>query len=277
MATTRQSSTKTAAKPSVPRNRRNPEKTRKAILEVAGKMMAMDGPEGLSVSQIAQEAGVNRGTAYHHFQTREQLVEATMEYVSQRLHDEVFAKQDLDNPQRPRDVIEKLSVFAMENPEFGPAWMHQMMRDRSATEKDPFWQGMISSVTEFANSDYAQPGVDAEVHALTVLTSIFMWPLWSNAREKSSRQRKALAKRYTQEALRLAANGLVRPGAFPVIDELRAQAQASEQKVKVKSASKVQPPAKAKVTAKAKSSAKTGSKAKAAPKTATKARAKKTT
>ena len=47
--------------------RRDPERTREAILEVAAKLLARDGPEGLSVSQVAKVAGVNRGTAYHHF------------------------------------------------------------------------------------------------------------------------------------------------------------------------------------------------------------------
>ncbi len=230
------------------RTRRNPEKTRKAILDIAGKMMAIDGPEGLSVSQIAQQAGVNRGTAYHHFQTREQLIAATMEHVGQRLHDEVFAQVDLENRLRPRDIIEKLALFAVENPEFGPAWLHQMVRDRAAIEKDPFWQGMVSSLKEFTKTEYAQPGIDVEVHALTVLTSLFTWPLWADARQKSARQRKQLAKRYTDEALRSAANGVMRPGAMQLINETRDPTGAGQKKAKAKVATS----AKQKVVAKAK-------------------------
>ena len=196
------------------RTRRNPEKTRKAILDVAGKMMALDGPEGLSVSQIAQRAGVNRGTAYHHFQTREQLIAATMLHVSQRLHDEVFAHKDPEDRLAPRSLIEKLATFAIENPEFGPAWLHQMIRDRNAIENDPFWQGMVNSLNEFTQSGDAQPDVDVEVHALTVLASLFTWPLWVDARQKTPRQRKQLAQRYTQEALRLARSGVARSDVF---------------------------------------------------------------
>jgi AcrR family transcriptional regulator len=184
------------------------------ILKVAGKLMAWDTPDSLSVSQIAQQAGVNRGTAYHHFQTREQLVDATMEYVSRRLYEEVFANQGL-TPERPRDVIARMALFSMEHPEFGPAWMRHMMRDRGNLQNDPFWRGLVESVKQFADSDLAQPGVDAEVHAMTLLTSIFIWPLWVNAREKSPRQRKELAQRYTREALRLAAHGVIRPDAIP--------------------------------------------------------------
>src|SRR3546814_6470807 len=63
-----------------------------AILEAAGTLLAKDGPEGLSVSQVAQLAKVNRGTAYQHFQTREQLVEATTGWVSEQLCQAVFGK-----------------------------------------------------------------------------------------------------------------------------------------------------------------------------------------
>lgn len=236
MPKTKQKKIKSPATGASSRTRRNPEKTRKAILDIAGKMMALDGPEGLSVSQIAQKAGVNRGTAYHHFQTREQLIAATMEHVSQRLHDEVFAQVDYENRLRPRDIIEKLALFAVENPEFGPAWLHQMIRDRAAIEKDPFWQGMVSSLKEFTQTEYAHPDIDVEVHALTVLTSLFTWPLWADARQKSTRQRKQLAKRYTDEALRLAANGVVRPGAMQMLDEIRTPKPAAQKKAAPKKA-----------------------------------------
>ena len=59
------------------RRTRNPQRTREAILEAAREVLAQDGKEGLSVAQVAQRAGINRGTAYQHFQTREQLIEAT--------------------------------------------------------------------------------------------------------------------------------------------------------------------------------------------------------
>ena len=262
MSKAKQSNLKKAREANASRTRRNPEKTRKAILEVAGKMMALDGPEGLSVSQIAQQAGVNRGTAYHHFQTREQLIAATMEHVSQRLHDEVFAQIDSENRLRPRDIIEKLALFAVENPEFGPAWLHQMIRDRAAIDNDPFWRGMVSSLREFTLTDYAQPGIDVEVHALTVLTSLFTWPLWADARNKSSRQRKQLAQRYTTEALRLAGNGVARPGAFEDIDKMRAPTAGVQKKAKAPKKA----PARTKATAtgvlKSKAKAKTKTRAK---------------
>ena len=64
------------------RRRRNPEATREIILEAARKLLASDGPEGLSVVSVTQAAGVNRGTIYVHFESREKLIAETIESVS---------------------------------------------------------------------------------------------------------------------------------------------------------------------------------------------------
>src|SRR5271167_4920772 len=72
------------------RRPRDPEATREAILEAARDRLAVVGPEGLSLSEVAHLAGVNRGTAYQHFETREKLVKATANWVSDKLFRAVF-------------------------------------------------------------------------------------------------------------------------------------------------------------------------------------------
>src|ERR1700756_2997007 len=72
------------------RRPRDPEATREAILEAARTRLAIDGPEGLSLSEVAHLAGVNRGTAYQHFETREKLIKATADWVSDALFRAVF-------------------------------------------------------------------------------------------------------------------------------------------------------------------------------------------
>src|SRR5438445_11724417 len=56
--------------------RRDPKATYQAILDAAEALMAERGPEGLTVSEVAHRASVNRTTAYQHFRTREQVIEA---------------------------------------------------------------------------------------------------------------------------------------------------------------------------------------------------------
>src|SRR6266404_4882297 len=91
------------------RKKRDPGGTREAILQAARKILALGGKEGLSVARVAQRAGVNRGTAYQHFQTRAQLIEATAAWVSEKLYREVFG-----DPAIARDQpIEAISSEAL--------------------------------------------------------------------------------------------------------------------------------------------------------------------
>lgn len=196
-----------------PKRRRDPERTREAILRVAGQLLAKDGPEGLSVSQVAQLAGVNRGTAYHHFQTREQLVNATTEWVSDRLRSEVFggAQESDDGSGRsdPQTVIEKLARFAMEYPEFGRVWLFEVLSSSQPAD-DPFWNRYKTSVDNFVNSEFAQPDIDAEVHAVLMLVAVFLWPVWARAHAKSESERTKMAKRFSEEIMRMNLNGIIR-------------------------------------------------------------------
>src|SRR5262245_7517973 len=61
-----------------PSRRRHPPSTREAILAAARAMLAENGPAGGTVSTVARRAGVNRGTAYQHFASREKLIAAVL-------------------------------------------------------------------------------------------------------------------------------------------------------------------------------------------------------
>lgn len=195
------------------RSKRDPDSTRARILEVAGKLLARDGQEGLSVSQVAQLAEVNRGTAYHHFPTRNALIDATKAYVSEKMRQEVFGDADAEHvgtaSKGPRQVIENLINFAMESPEFGRVWLYEILSSEHAQD-DPFWSTYKAHIDAFVDSDYAQPGIDAEVHAVSLLVGVFLWPVWANSHSDTKAGRKKLAQRYTDEMLRMSLNGTLR-------------------------------------------------------------------
>src|SRR5580658_88085 len=127
-----------------PRRKRDPQSTREAILEAARQQLSQDGKEGVSVAEVAQRAGVNRGTAYQHFQTREQLIEATAAWVSDELYRAVFgpptvAGQPSIESVNPKTIIQHLARFAMENPELGRVWLFELLSSQRPAS-DPFWQ-----------------------------------------------------------------------------------------------------------------------------------------
>src|SRR5215472_11177535 len=131
-----------------PRRKRDPEGTREAILEAAGMVLAQDGKEGLSVAQVAQRAGVNRGTAYQHFQTREQLIEATATWVSSELYRAVFGDPVVEHDQEMENVVEAvnhhLATFAMENPALGRVWLFEVLSSKRPAN-DRFWRQYAST------------------------------------------------------------------------------------------------------------------------------------
>jgi AcrR family transcriptional regulator len=204
------------------RRKRDPGGTREAILEAARKVLAHGGKEGLSVAQVAQRAGVNRGTAYQHFQTRAQLIEATAAWVSDKLYRAVFgdpavaAQQPVQNVS-PKVVTEQLANFAMENPELGRVWLFELLSSRRPAS-DPFWQQYRSNFEAFARTELAQPNIDTEVACVLTLAGAFLWPVWARAHARSAKERQELARRYSNEVLRLSLHGTLRPEEFRDLD-----------------------------------------------------------
>lgn len=203
------------------RTPRNPEATRVLILEAACVLLAKDGPEALSLSAVAQRAGVNRGTAYQHFATRENLVRATMDWVSDRLFRAVFGDPETIGERRVEEVdvaamTERLTLFAMENHEVCRVWLLQVLSSPDASE-DVFWREYCGSLARFAASDLAVPGVDAEALSVMNLAGAFLWPLWAGAHGEGAQDTTAQARRFARECLRLSLFGSMRQSAYPAL------------------------------------------------------------
>ena len=207
-----------------PRRKRDPQSTREAILEAARQQLSQDGKEGVSVAQVAQRAGVNRGTAYQHFQTREQLIEATAAWVSDKLYRSVFGDPAVAREQPVESVsvagiTEQLAEFAMENPEIGRIWLFEVLSSRRPTN-DPFWQQYVTNFERFAKTNLAQPGLDAEVISVLLLAGAFLWPVWARAHARSAKERQQMAKRFSREVLRLCLHGTLKPEKYADLEEL---------------------------------------------------------
>lgn len=210
---------------STKRRARDPEATREVILEAARTLLAKGGPEGVSLSEVAHLAGVNRGTAYQHFETREKLIQATAEWVSDKLFRAAFGDPATIGERRVEevdiaDITDRLSGFAMENSELCRVWLLQLLASPDPGE-DPFWREYCGSLERFAASAMAVPGIDAEVLAVINLSGVFLWPVWARAHAEDDQARGRLARRFADECLRLSLYGSVRAEAYPhVADRL---------------------------------------------------------
>lgn len=203
------------------RRPRDPDATREVILEAARTLLAKDGPEGVSLSAVAQLAGVNRGTAYQHFETREKLIQATADWVSATLFNAVFGDPTTIGERRVEqvdvaDLADRLANFAMENPELCQVWLLQLLASPDPAT-DPFWREYCGSLQRFAATDLAQPDVDTEVLAVLNLAGAFLWPAWARGHAQGDASRTRLARRFANESLRLSLHGSMRAECFPDI------------------------------------------------------------
>jgi AcrR family transcriptional regulator len=205
------------------RRSRDPVATRAAILEAARALLAKDGPEGISLSQVAALAGVNRGTAYQHFETREKLIEATTASVSDTMFRAVFGDPETMGERRVEQVdvgelTGRLVSFAMDNPELCRIWLLQLLSSPNPA-LDPFWREYEGSLARFAKTDLAEPGIDTEALSVLNLAGAFLWPVWARSHAQSDEERRALASRFAKETLRLSMYGSLQSEYFPQIAE----------------------------------------------------------
>lgn len=201
------------------RRPRDREATRAVILDAASRLLARDGPIGVSLSSVALLAGVNRGTAYQHFETREKLIEETIAHVSDKLYRAVLGDPDAPEERRVEQVdmhavTRNLARFAMDNPELCRVWFLQILAADDPSQ-DIFWREYAGSIGRFAATEFAQPNIDVEVFSILTLAGHFLWPVWARAHSADEAECNALADRFAREMLRLSLHGTVRLDRVP--------------------------------------------------------------
>ena len=207
------------------RRRRDPESTRIAILEAAKTVLAQDGAEALSVSRVANLAGVNRGTAYQHFQVKEDLVKATLEWVSVQLVESVFGDPDMTDQETGEQVgpdrahlpqvinamarfAVRLAEYAVENPEICRIWLYNVLSKKNPKE-DVFYKRFETAVKNLAESEVSEPGIDSEAQSVLMLTGYFLWPVWVRAHARTKKERLEMAHRFSREVMRNSMHGVL--------------------------------------------------------------------
>jgi AcrR family transcriptional regulator len=191
-------------------NRREPGATYLAILDAAEALMAERGPEGLSVSEVAHRAGVNRTTAYQHFRTREQVIAA----VTARLSSE--AKRILEAEMSLGERIDHVVKLHLERPEIARLWLFHMLSDIPLPQ-DESWERFLNGLRLLAASERTQPGIDAEMLGCVLVGATLVWSLLARRGPKGVAGASEETERFTRELKRLLAFGVLKPAEWPEI------------------------------------------------------------
>jgi AcrR family transcriptional regulator len=128
-------------------------KTRSAIMEAAVHLFSENGFERTSIQQLAQAAGIGKGTIYSYFQTKTEIFHAFCEDELDFIRSELLTKTDPESP-----LIEQLMVLYMgefslisRNKEFGRLMMQQMVfpvetEHVKTRDIDDRWLALIFSI-----------------------------------------------------------------------------------------------------------------------------------
>lgn len=92
----------------------------RSILDAAMKVIARKGVEGASMQEIAEAAGISKGTIYLYFQNQQELLERTAEFIFTSLREKVFAAFDSEGPfaERLRGLLRVQFEFFREHKDF---------------------------------------------------------------------------------------------------------------------------------------------------------------
>jgi AcrR family transcriptional regulator len=181
---------------------RDPIATRRAIVDAAHAVMAERGPHGVTVSDVARRARVNRGTAYQHFPSRELLVAAVLEDLGRSTKSALDATAAPDLDQRIDQTIE----YFVRHPELVRVSLFRMLAGVPHPDEG-LWLDYRDRMRRFGASAGTRDGIDADMLAVILLGATMLWSL----RVHSGAESAAATARYARELKRLLLYGAVLP------------------------------------------------------------------
>lgn len=129
------------------------EERRNEILDTAERLFAEKGFDGTSTNDILNDIGIARGTLYYHFKSKEDILDAMIERLTNRLianASEIVKKKDIPVMQRLTMTMMSLNVSGGIGQEIMKqihkpqnALMHQKMQTMMLTAVNPLITGLI--------------------------------------------------------------------------------------------------------------------------------------
>jgi AcrR family transcriptional regulator len=94
------------------------EAVKDAILDATDRLLARFGYRQMTVEDIAVEAGIGKGTIYHHFASKEEVVLSHVDRIVDRLkqqHLAIIARSEITAPERIRQMLLARVLFRFDS------------------------------------------------------------------------------------------------------------------------------------------------------------------
>jgi AcrR family transcriptional regulator len=172
--------------------------------------MSERGPEGMTISEVAHRAGINRGTAYQHFRTRDELAAAVKLDFGRELTAMLTDEDSLS------ERIDHFLEFFIDHPELGRLWIHDILTSPDGAPSES-WSAYIATLAAFTKNGQTQDGIDPEMLGRILVGAPLVWSLWASRRAEDTDERRQLVKRFGREIKRLLLFGVMKPEAWPAL------------------------------------------------------------
>ena len=126
-----------------------PEVRRRQILDAAGALAVEHGFDNVSIDQVAEKAGLAKGSVYRHYDSRQALAAALQADLWDRMLDEpqaIVERDDLTAGEKLDQVIAALVRYEAENQELHHELFH-LTGDSQDVDDDP-WQASRQLLAE---------------------------------------------------------------------------------------------------------------------------------
>ncbi|WP_433200042.1 TetR/AcrR family transcriptional regulator [Nocardia sp. CA-107356] len=99
----------------VKRTRLSPDERRLQLITLGAKMLGDRAIEDISITEIAEEAGISRGLLFHYFPTKQDFQLAIVRHANAELLERVAPDRSLGVSEMLRDSIERYIEYVSEN------------------------------------------------------------------------------------------------------------------------------------------------------------------
>jgi AcrR family transcriptional regulator len=185
---------------------RNPVQTRARLLQATVELLALKGPDGLSIKEAAQLANVSRGVAYQHFSDRDHLLREAKGWITERLLESIqnssVASAD--------DVMLHVARLIMQNRDAATLLVADAIAGRELSSDHPINKMVSQTLKHMQSTGEARADLDIEILSYIFLGMTSTLVMLSRLPENDP---EALAQRFTREL-----SNFIRHGIFSPVD-----------------------------------------------------------
>lgn len=164
--------------------RRNPERSRRRLLDAATRLFAARGFDGVAVEEIVRAARLNQRMVYHYFGSKDDLYLAVLTEAFARLESVEFAAMEAttEPAQQLRELLAAYFAFLDEHPDFVRLLLWENLqqgvhiaRDPARFRKNPFLERFAAVLADGRRRGVFRPPVDEKHLVVNLIGLCFIY------------------------------------------------------------------------------------------------------